>query len=378
MRGRRFSAEPHIPKYQQVLESLSGDILSGKYKPGQKFPSEAALVQQFQTSRITVGRALRELSQRGLVERIAGSGTYVGRVHASESSLLFGLLIPDLGKTEIFEPICQGIASAPEASRHALLWGHTASGRSDPTEQAIELCDQFIQRSVAGVFFAPIEMGQDARETNLAILARLEEARIPIVLLDRCVLPYPDRSRHDLVGIDNRRAGYRATEHLLRLGAHRVSFLAFAGGAPTVEARIAGFREALLANGVGPERGPVHRMDRISQESIGQLLKDHRTGNGFVCANDRTAGELMHMLIEAGYRIPRDIRIVGIDDVEYASLLPVPLTTVQQPCREIGEAAIAAMLSRIQRPNRLARDILVECRLVVRQSCGASLATKQG
>ncbi len=46
------------------------------------------------------------------------------------------------------------------------------------------------------------------------------------------------------------------------------------------------------------------------------------------------------------YRIPREFRIVGIDDVEYAKLLPVPLTTIHQPCREIGQAAMAAMLDR--------------------------------
>ncbi|HYW43756.1 MAG TPA: GntR family transcriptional regulator [Bryobacteraceae bacterium] len=374
MNRRKFTAEPHVPKYQQVFENLSRDILSGRYAPGQKFPSEAALVQQFRTSRITIGRALRELSQRGLVERVAGSGTYVGRVHVSEGSLLFGLLIPDLGRTEIFEPICQGIAAAPQASRHALLWGHAAPGQSSPGEQALGLCDQFVKRNVAGVFFAPIETGAKARETNLTIVSRLEKARIPIVLLDRCVMPYPGRSRHDLVGIDNRRAAYLATEHLLSLGPHRISFLACSGGAPTIEARIAGFREALLANGIPLERGPVHRVDEVTEASIRPLLKHRRQGDSFVCANDRTAGELMRVLLASGYRIPLDVRIAGIDDVEYASLLPVPLTTVRQPCREIGEAAMEAMLSRIERPDRLARDILVECRLVVRDSCGARTA----
>ena len=115
---RKFSVEPHAPKYRQVFEILTRDILSGKYRQGQKFPSEAALVQQFQTSRITIGRALRELAQRGLVERIAGSGTYVRQRQAAEGGLLFGLVIPDLGHTEIFEPICRGIAAAPQASRH--------------------------------------------------------------------------------------------------------------------------------------------------------------------------------------------------------------------------------------------------------------------
>src|SRR4051794_30330182 len=190
MAKRSFTAEPHAPKYRQVLESLSKDILSGHYRAGQKLPSEAALVQQFRTSRITVGRALRDLAQRGLVDRVAGSGTYVRRPTGADDGLLFGLLIPDLGRTEIFEPICRGIASAPAAGRHALLWGHAETGHATPERQAIELCDQFIERQVAGVFFAPLEaVGQATQpdETNLAIVGRLEKARIPIVLLDRCV-----------------------------------------------------------------------------------------------------------------------------------------------------------------------------------------------
>lgn len=364
--SRRFTKEPHVPKYQQVFERLSAEILSGKYVPGQRFPSETALVQQFRTSRITVGRALRELSRRGLVDRVAGSGTFVKRVAAGESSGLFGLLIPDLGKTEIFDPICRGIATAPQASRHALLWGHSVPDEASPNQQALELCRQFIQRGVSGVFFAPLELGTTAWETNQAIVEQTEAARIPIVLLDRCVMPYPHRSRHDLVGIDNRRAAYLATEHLLSAGAERVRFLALSGGAPTVEARVAGFREALWAAGMSLEANPVHRVDAVDEA----VLKGIQPGDGLVCANDRTAGLLMHVALAAGYRIPRDVRIVGIDDVEYASLLPVPLTTVHQPCREIGEAAMAAMLARIEQPKMLVRDIMVECHLVVRESCG--------
>lgn len=80
----------------------------------------------------------------------------------------------------------------------------------------------------------------------------------------------------------------------------------------------------------------------------------------------------MRVLLAAGCRIPQDVRIVSIDDVEYASLLPVPLTTVHQPCRAIGEAALDTMLARIDRPGALVRDILLDCRLVVRESSGPS------
>jgi DNA-binding LacI/PurR family transcriptional regulator len=115
----------------------------------------------------------------------------------------------------------------------------------------------------------------------------------------------------------------------------------------------------------------VWRLDAITEAAVRPLLAHRKEGDGLVCANDRTAGQVMQVLLALGHRIPQDFRIVGIDDVEYASLLPVPLTTVRQPCREIGEAAMAAMLERVERPAMLPRDILVACRLVIRESCGA-------
>ena len=62
---------------------------------------------------------------------------------------------------------------------------------------------------------------------------------------------------------------------------------------------------------------------------------------------------------------------MGMDDVEYAELLPVPLTTIHQPRRAIGQAAMAAMLDRIKNPDMLARDILMDYKLFVRASCGS-------
>ena len=79
----------------------------------------------------------------------------------------------------------------------------------------------------------------------------------------------------------------------------------------------------------------------------------------------------MQTLLAQGVRIPEDVRIVGIDDVSYAKLLPVPLTTVRQPCRTIGETALRVMLERIELPKLPARNVLLDCSLVIRKSCGA-------
>lgn len=374
---------PQAPRYRQIFEKLAHAILTGAYQPGQKLPSEAALVRQFRTSRITVGRAVRELKERGLVERIAGSGTYVRARAASRGAALFGLLIPGLGETEIFEPICQGMAGASGASPYALLWGSTQTAQKSigesaaesvgdkKDEQALSLCRQFIERSVSGVFFAPLELTPAKDQTNQAIAAALEKARIPVVLLDRCILPFPKRSKHDLVGIDNRRAGYLATEHLLKLGCRRIVFIGYIHGAPTVAARITGFREAMQAYGAPVDAHSVQLL--ASPAEIKWQRLDGLRAEAFVCVNDGVAGRLMHAVLAAGRRIPQDVRIVGMDDVEYAKLLPVPLTTIRQPCRDIGAAAIATMLDRIAQPRMLPRDILLDCRLVVRASCGATL-----
>jgi GntR family transcriptional regulator of arabinose operon len=360
------------PKYQQVFEAIREAILSGRYEAGQKLPSEAHLLDEFGTSRITVIRALRELQQRGLVQRRAGSGTYVTDGAAAGASLLFGLLIPNLGETEIFGPICQGMAESSQRHKHALLWGDTTPSQEGKEVQTLELCRQYVAKKVAGVFFAPLERTPQNDRINQASVAVLDEAGIPIVLLDRGFLPYPSGSPYDLVAIDHRRAGFMATEHLLRLGCQRIAFVAYTHSASTVDARIAGYREALFVGGAAFEPALVWRLSGDGSSDLGCAVENLKP-QAIVCANDRTAGQVMQTLIELGYRIPEEVRIVGIDDVQYASLLTVPLTTVHQPCREIGVTAVAAMLERIASPEMPRRDILLDCTLVVRESCGFSL-----
>jgi GntR family transcriptional regulator, arabinose operon transcriptional repressor len=358
-----------MPKHQQVYRALAKGIQAGRWKEGDRLPSEAELVRQFGASRITVGRAVRDLQQAGLVERRAGSGTYV-RAERPASALSFGLLIPDLGETEIFEPICQGMMASPLARQHALVWGSVPEAGGSKEDHAWDLCRQYIERRVSGVFFAPLERTPAKDEVNRRIAQALDEARIPVVLLDRTVVPYPERGHHDLVGIDNRRAGYLVAEHLLRLGARRIAFVGVPSAAATVDAREAGYREALYAWQAPLDRAWVHRIDPADPTAVRGVMESDRP-DAVVCANDWTAARLMRALLELGYDAPRDVRLVGIDDVDYASLLPVPLTTLRQPTRQIGAAAMAAMLDRVAGADLPTRDILLHGTLVVRRSCGA-------
>ena len=362
-------------KYRDILEKIQGDIRSGRYSPGQRLPSEAELVRRYGASRMTVFRAMHELQTMGLVVRRVGSGTFVA-LNSNAKSHVFGLLIPELGQTEIFEVICKGMMESPEAARHSLLWGNSSSKENEKEEVAEQLCHHYIAKKVSGVFFAPVEFSSGRYQANHRIVEALDKAHIPVVLLDRCLERYPRRSRYDLVGIDNRRTAYIATEHLFAAGAQRIAFLARPHSATTVDARIAGYREALEARSSGNYRASVHLGDPSDEKFIQAILKKSRP-DAFLCANDFTAGKLMHTLLSIGQRIPEDIRIVGIDDVKYASLLPVPLTTQHQPCRDIGRTALAIMLDRISNLDLPARDVLLGCRMIVRQSCGMRLLEKQ-
>ncbi len=359
------------PKYQQIVESLRKALATGQYRSGARLPSEAELTRRFKVSRMTVVKAIQQLQQEGLVVRRVGSGTYAAQ-EVSADSFVFGLLIPDLGQTEIFEPICRGMVRSPQARKHSLLWGHSFASAEDKEEQAKQLCRHYLAQRVNGVFFAPLEFSAHRDRVNREILKTLDQANIPVVLLDRCGLAFPAAGKHDLVGLDNRRAGYVITDHLLKAGAKKIVFLARRGSVETVEARIVGCREALYAQGATLVDTVIVRDDAMDADEIRGVLAG-RSIDAIVCANDHTAANLMKTLLEIGVTIPEEIRIAGFDDVSYASLLPVPLTTMHQPCGDIGAAAMSAMLERIGNPSLAPRSILLDAHLVVRRSCGAAL-----
>ena len=358
-------------KHRRLFEHLLASIQSGELKPGDRLPSEAELGKLFDASRITVAKAVHDLQRMGLVTRRPGAGTHV-MAENQPSGRTFGLLIPELGLTEIFEPICNGMMRNHFARPDALLWGNSSISEHDSVKAAEQMVQSFISQRVAGVFFAPLELAADKDAANRRIARALDRAQIPFVLLDRCYMRYPERSPHDLVGVDNRRAGYIAATHLLDLGVRRLAFLGEQLASNTVDARITGFHEALRTHGVKLDWDPVWR-GSAEDESLVQRMLDESRSEGIVCANDLTAARLMQTLIALGMAIPEQIRIVGMDDVRYASLLPVPLTTIHQDCAGIGAAAMATMLERLEHPELPIRDVLVPVRLVVRRSCGANL-----
>jgi DNA-binding LacI/PurR family transcriptional regulator len=354
-----------LPKYRQIYDALKNAISTGSYQLGQRLPSEADLVKTFGASRLTVNRALRELQLGGVIERRVGSGSYVSG--AASQGYTFGLLIPELGQTEIFEPICRGMAEFDLGEPHVLLWGKSPANSQDVERLAHESCRQWIAKKVSGVFFAPLEYTAQKDALNARIAELFEEAGIPLVLIDRDIVPYPERSRHDLVGIDNRRAAFVLTRHMLDAGCQRPIFIGHLESAPSCIARSAGFRDALIDSGrpVAPDQ--VQHVDPAASADIHRII-DQLRPDGIVCSNDFTAAHVMRALEELSLSVPDDVRVAGFDDVKYASLLPVPLTTIHQPCAQLGASAVRLMVERLKNPDMPARDVVLNFTLIVRAS----------
>ena len=364
-----------FPKHEEIAAELRKEIAAGKYGEEGRLPSDSKLMERFSVSRPTVAQAMRTLSLENLVVRRAGSGTYArppSQQTVPLSTRRLALLMPHFGHTEIFQLIAGHLASLARHHEYGLVWGGSALPQLDADtrlEHGDELCQQFIENRVDGVFFSPYEFVKGGYETNLRLMKRFRDAGIPVVLVDHDIVPYPERSESDLVGVDNIGGGFIVGRHLIKLGCTRFVHVARPLSASTVDARYTGLWKAVNQYGDGncflaAERGDVS--DPVFANKIVASRPD-----AIVCGNDHTAAVLIRTLGKIGISVPGDIRVVGSDDAGFAGLVTPPLTTVRQPCQEISIAAFRAMLDRIQDPSLPPRCISLSGSLVVRESCGA-------
>jgi DNA-binding LacI/PurR family transcriptional regulator len=362
-------------KHHEIYRTLVAEIAEGYYDATQRLPSEAQLVRRFSVSRPTAARALRDLQSEGVVERRVGAGSFLikgARPSKADTSRHLGVLLPDLGVTELLDVLCGELAGLTRANDYSLFWANSRQAADLTVKDAEEVCRHFIDRSVRGVFLAPFEFAPDKDEVSKRTAERLKRAGITVVLLDRDLVPFPLRSDFDLIGIDNVMAGYLACEHLIKLGVRRIAFVARPLSAPTVRARMAGAREAIIDAAVEPLKD-FYRIGDPRDATFVRELTIGRKIEGIICANDFTAAQLMHSFAKVKIRVPEDIRLIGFDNLKYAELLAVPLTTISQPYREMARNALRAMLSRLADPTLPATSLLSCPRLVVRSSCGAFL-----
>lgn len=368
-------------KHQEIYDRILVGILEGKYLPGKQIPTEQDLATLFNASRPTVGKALRELEKKGFLYRKRGSGTFVKEPSQIQGHKL-GILVPgvSLESGELFGAMVSQMSREASERGFAMLLNDSPSGtEQEIVEQARRIADELIELHVSGVFFLPMELSPEKWQFNQQIADAFDEAGISIVLLDRDVTLGSKRSNYDLIGINNERAAYNLTEHLIESGCRKIDFLTGTDQSSAIRDRIAGYQNALIDNGIQPEKNKVHRIDmnparNPDLEQVQSRIEEFVLANSpdaVVCISDRKAAMLMKCLIKMKKKIPDDIRIVGFDDLPFISYLPVPLTTVRQPADTLAREAVRMLIDRIQNPDLPARDITVATELIVRDSCGA-------
>jgi len=172
------------------------------------------------------------------------------------------------------------------------------------------------------------------------------------------------------VGSDNVGAGRQAGEHLVAIGRRHIAFLGDASDhAPEFQDRYTGLCQAMQAAGLTPD--PALRSDAVSSEESGYaaaqaLLAGGRPFDAIFAASDLIAIGAMRALNEAGLHMPRDVAIIGFDDIPAASLTSPTLTTVMQDMKGAGELLVDALLRRID--DQPAERRVLPTRLIKRQS----------
>ncbi|RRI00698.1 LacI family transcriptional regulator [Mesorhizobium tamadayense] len=229
-----------------------------------------------------------------------------------------------------------------------------------PEEETALLRESECDDSVAGCLFLTLDDDD--------VLTRAAGFSKPIVLVNG-----DDPSmRHSSVTPCNRSAAMLAAQHLIGLGHHRVLFL-MRRGRRTIERRYEGWRDALIAGGVADFEDLVIEVQDWLPELASKAVKERIATRGLdftavLTAGDSLAFGVIAGIQEAGYSVPGDVSVVGMDDLPLAAFCNPPLTAMHIPMHEIGSAALSLLLDDMAHSVLPPRRVELACYLVERQS----------
>ena len=350
-------------RHRDIYVTLKRGILDGKFEVGKPLPSASVLMRKFGVARATAVAALKALEREGLAESRRGSGTFVKNCVVSRK---IGLIVPGVAYSEIYPPIVSEILKQAQMADYKLYIGDMSCADSkDWTRQIERIVAEYVKDHVSGVILQPFEYAGGRDSYTDKALSLLKGINVPVVLLGYDIVSLPERSDYDVVGINNYAAGARVAEHLREQGAKRIFFLdGPVGGSFSARERIRGISDVL-----GPKRFTMERnvfatrADNVS--AVRSYVKRHRP-DAIVCGNDAVAAMLKQTLEVCGISVPKDIMLVGFDDVNIARLTQI--TSVMQPCESIARTAFKRLLDRIGEPSMAAAEIYLTAPLVRRRS----------
>jgi LacI family transcriptional regulator len=300
----------------------------------------------------TVERVHAAIAALGFVRNDAARQLRAGR------SRSLGLVVLD-SANPFFAEVARGAEERAAEHGVTVLLGN--SGQDAARENAY--LDLFREQRVNGVLLTPLALDEVRAEI-------LEAAGIPIVLVDA----ESDGSLPS-VAVDDVEGGYLAVQHLLQQGRRRI---AFAGGPASVRQvadRLDGARRALAeVPDASLEVVETGELTVLAGREVGEQLARRSPGDrpdGVFCANDLLAvGLLQGAGILGDVRVPEDLALIGYDDIAFAQSTVVPLSSIRQPAREIGAAAVDALFAALEDPDAAPQRIRFRPELVVRASTG--------
>jgi len=192
---------------------------------------------------------------------------------------------------------------------------------------------------------------------------------IPVVFFDRV----GDDGNYTNIIIDNRKAAYEATRHLIEEGCKRVAHITAASKSNVYVERLAGYKQALLDNSIDFDESLL-MYNNLSQEAgveaATAILAMQNRPDGIFVSNDNCAVGCLIALKQAGVQIPRDIAIAGFNNDVVATIVEPNLTTVSYPGHEMGAVAARNLVNHLNGTANIdyTNTIVLRSELVIRAS----------
>lgn len=311
----------------------------------------------------TVSRVLNghEEVRADLRERVFAAVSALGyrrngpaRSLRSRATMVLGLIISDV-TNQFFTSTVRGVEDVAQQAGYSVV---LANADEDVAKETRYL-EVAAAEQMAGVVLSPASY----TKTRVDVLT---ERGIPVVTIDRRL-----RGQDlDTVLINNYRAAFDATRHLVEQGCRRIGIVSGPAETTTGARRLAGYRAALRSAGLPCDPtliAPGHFRVEGGRAATTELLR--RPGlDGLFISNELMTIGALETLGREGLRVPEDVAVVGFDDADWATALRPPLTVVSQPTYEIGCRAAELLLRRIRGEQPAPQHIVLPARLLVRDS----------
>ncbi len=296
-------------------------------------------------------RVLRAMAELGYVANIQA------RTLAGGHSHIVGLLVHGLDTSYIGE-IMKGIDNELYTVNYDLMLYTTHRRKTKESAYVVKLT-----RNLVDGLLLVLPRNADA------YLETLRQRHFPHVLVDHLGSPMIDAPA---VGATNWQGAYEATTYLLDLGHRRIGFITGSMELGCAVERLEAYKAALEKHGIAIDPELIREGDFLQPRGYTcarELLALAQPPTAIFASNDISAFGVMEAVRDHGLQIPRDISIIGFDDIPQASSVNPPLTTVRQPLEQMGSSAARMLLHYIAEPDRPVERLELPTELIVRQSC---------